>query len=838
MDSSNSSGTVMIKKILLSLMLCSLTGLTGAVPVIYHLVPSFDGSLNTGYPFGDKPDTGDALPDCWTSVEIEDASPTVDMTSSLAEYDSGTSVFQLSATGGHIYNNDDSYPAFSCSFTADTTVTIEITDGTGSHSSRRFGLDIRDSNDPGSKHCFAGPFFTNGVLVDCRTATDGSTSSVGVFGPATEYPECMRIAVDHGVSARISYDSTSPCDSWTQVHEITDTDIVGGTFNINMALTPGGASRTATGYFANVTVDNSSVSHAAATTGFTVSQIDCNEDVGNCAITVNRSTPVAEALDLSVSFVDGTAQAGTHYTGGTTCDSAYDYTSGTGGNKTCNVPITDLDGTVQGTKSFSMVLSAVSGSDTISPTTITVDILDTDVGGGSFTWTEHTPTFTVQKGIAGYGLQEWDNVVTGSESYEYRFVSNRNTSGAGSLPNAYSTACPANTICIIIPTVAGKMTQSSSTVQNVDNKSRFVFAGQWAPGYGFHTVGHTFNIRDSQYHLFQMYSCFIIEPYGGSQPKASCINVGSSHLTMLAKNISSVNLGGTFAWDSAWNIGMRAENIDNIFPLIGPTASQGALMGENPGDPAKESTNTMLLGGVMAHVKQRCPLFTVLNGLIANQVCYNFSSQALRNSTFTNTSGTMSLDIMDVLMVQGPEGSEHPLRWSENDGTRIDIYLDGIRGFPDAGRWDDTPVSNMILEKTNHGVVLAGASVATRPVGFVRNNIPAGDAGEQEYAELVCSFSGSNAAYNRLSIRQDICDQISNFFNGSGDYGQAEVTGPVPNIPNAGPCDPYTANSCFPGQPALPPENEAGDADTFINKFWTANQAAFCAKVPAGYPGC
>lgn len=118
-----------------------------------------------------------------------------------------------------------------------------------------------------------------------------------------------------------------------------------------------------------------------AQVAFSVAAQNVNEDDGTATLTINRTGNADSAFTLNFSTTDGTAVAGTDFTGQTNTAVAF---AASEMSKTVDVVIADIAG-FQGDRSFAATIDVASGNaQTIAPSTITVTIIDDDPQPSTF----------------------------------------------------------------------------------------------------------------------------------------------------------------------------------------------------------------------------------------------------------------------------------------------------------------------------------------------------------------------------------------------------------------------------------------------------------------------
>jgi hypothetical protein len=790
-----------------------------------------------------EPDPGEpgAPPAGWAAVQIDGSVHT--LVSSVLSYTDP--IFTVGANGGEIYSTDDSFAAYyyTVPTTGDFTLTAEIVTASQEVAASKGGLMLRESLNSGSAHSILAVFAHNGTLVDSRVTTDGSTTSPYADGVDVILPECFRIEVDRDIPS-VKYFSkadATDCSTGTYTELYQEFPAWAGTAqNIYalLATTPTDSNdigKNATTTFDQVVVSTASVTHTPGDVGFNPTAYQISEESTPVTLTVSRTGDGSGACSLDYVVNDGSALAGTDYTD---TSGTLSWTDSEIGDKTFNVTIIDRNGTAQGNKQFTAVLTKdTCASDNLNDATATVTILDQDAAAASFS--AMSPTDTILPDIACHGCAQWKAYMAAATTFEYRQVTNRNPSGAGSFSAAVTAACTAD-ITYVVPIISGKAVHAGNTSTAVDCDGLIVDMTR-APSPGFHIEDMNFVPRDSQYQLWLHYSCW----------NDSSVNQGVGHCLTVTDNTSGevnqyiiiLNAGTLFTYDGGLQMFRRTEDSSIIqamsaWPIQAAGGVQQILqLGPNTDD-LRRVTYARSVG---AHFNARCPMFASVTGTLSNNICYNGgNSWTLLKVQVPN----IDQNVVSNLYVYGPDssGSVRPIRYGPLAGDiteDFDVFTSGNR----AKGFDDSTQAGMILDNSAGqanaaGAVLTGA-IAT---GYVSTAIGAGDQGERDFAALVCANSGPRPN-DRLPIYQQVCDEIDNLYAGSGSTGTrvdtvAEHNIGYPSVANNAACDPFVADSCGTGVPALPAVEDAADADTYINKLATAMWGGHCARSAVSATGC
>lgn len=204
---------------------------------------------------------------------------------------------------------------------------------------------------------------------------------------------------------------------------VDDGDVEGSeTVNLSLGNVTGGASIGTPGT-ATVNIADDDAPASAGELQFDAASYSVDEGVGSATITVNRINGTAGAVGVDFATSDGTATAGSDYTGN---GGTLSWADGEGGAKTFTVAISD-DVIVEMNETIALTLSSPTGGATlVAPSTAILTINDDDtnltmtLGDGTYwvafqdgpagTWTEWSPTtaniydFPVTDGLGRYGV--------------------------------------------------------------------------------------------------------------------------------------------------------------------------------------------------------------------------------------------------------------------------------------------------------------------------------------------------------------------------------------------------------------------------------------------------
>lgn len=796
------------------------------------------------FPYTKAPPVEEGAPAGWSEFELDGT--TNPLNSTVVEYDSGSTTFTVGVNGGRIFSTEDSFAGwqFASATTGDITLTARIKTATqvGGISSKS-GIMLREDLILGSQHCLLNVFALNGTLIDCRATLDGATTSDYFDGTLVTITECLKIEVDRDITS-VKYfqkDDATDCSTGSYTELLQQFPAWAGATQViymMLATTPSDTlneGKNATTTFDQVTISTASIDHAPGDIDFNPTSYEVSEEVTPLTITVTRTGEGTGTCSIDYSLTDGSALAGTDYTdtSGTLSWAALET-----GNKTFNVIIIDRDAVTQGNKQFTAdLVKNVCANDNLNTLSATVTILDQDVAGAS--WTAHSPTNTIVKGMSGFGV-DWSTFLATDPTYEFFFITNLNTSGAGSFDACISGSQASNVLRICIPEVSGLIEYPQNSFKGVDTDN-LVVAFQYAPDPGLHVKGVNINIKGGVRQFWSHYSFFGDNDLVTQGTGKGLDFIGDGRSPKTLDKIVVLNFGGNFAFDGALTArhgidGFTVTQSMSVNPIIDAKFAQGWLLGHRN----FSSNNFTFTRNVTAHTQQRGPAWFSMTGILSNNLCYNCKDQHM---LFGEMDTGIDINIEDNLFIAGPQTDTAGLvlRYGTFIGTivnPIDIWQDGNRVF--GFDYTETPPSNMVLDRSEGNVTLVGAELTNAlPQGYVSTDI-GGDAGEQDFAALVCAHAGPRPAA-RLAIYQAICDNIENKFLATTPLGLIITTvgqhaQGFPTIAE-NTCDSSIANDCGTGVPAIPTADPKG-ADTFINKTWTALQDAHCARMSAGATGC
>lgn len=159
----------------------------------------------------------------------------------------------------------------------------------------------------------------------------------------------------------------------------------------------------------------------AGTLSFASATYTVSESAGSVTLTVTRSGGTTGAVSVNYATLDGTALAGTDYTA---TAGTLNWAAGNASNKTLAVPIQN-NNVVDGSRTFSVSLSGVTGGAAIGTMTATVTITDDDTAPSTPTnlrlGSGTSPIYT-----GNYSIK-W-NASTGSPSY-YELAEDQDADG-------------------------------------------------------------------------------------------------------------------------------------------------------------------------------------------------------------------------------------------------------------------------------------------------------------------------------------------------------------------------------------------------------------------------
>jgi hypothetical protein len=777
-----------------------------------------------------EPDPGEpgAPPAGWAEVQIDGSVHA--LASSVLSYTDP--IFTVGANGGEIYSTDDSFAAYyyTVPATGDFTLTAEIVTASQEVVLSKGGIMIRESLGSGSAHCMLAVFAHNGTLVDCRSATDGATSTAYFDGVDVTLPVCFRIERDDDIPSTKLLIKASAADcstgTYTEVHQFFNA----WTGYVLLATSPsqtGAIAKNATTTYDQVTVSTASVTHTPGDVGFNPTAYQISEESTPVTLTVSRTGDGNGACSLDYVVNDGSALAGTDYTD---TSGTLSWTDSEIGDKTFNVTIIDRNGTAQGNKQFTAVLTKdTCASDNLDDATATVTILDQDAAGAA--WTSMGVCDSILTGFCVHGA-DWDSFLDTDPDIEYRFITNRNTSGAGSFDAAVSN-CTGN-LRAVMPTISGWVTYAMNSFKGV-SCSNLIVLMQVAPNPGMHMRGLKVTQSGANRQLWMHYSCFADSDV---EALSACLQTGANNDS--TDSVVNLNYGSVFNLDSGANIWKNADNVSYVQGMtIYPTDVPGS--GENPeiyffGYLDGSSQGATVARNVAAHFQGRCPKWEEMSGTFSNNVCYNGTNNWLQINNISEPG--IVINLLDNLFISGANGvSGLPMRIPLSTDTISDPVTIARVGNRALG-WDDSTQAGLTADNSGGDVTFVGTAISgAQATGYVSTPIGAGDAGERAFAvELACAQSGPRPSAGRLSVYQDICDQLANRYDSATPIGAS--IGPAsdigyPSVANNGPCDPFIEDSCGTGKPALPPESTVT-----VEQLLEYSRATHCAVSTAGSTGC
>jgi len=413
--------------------------------------------------------------------------------------------------------------------------------------------------------------------------------------------------------------------------------------------------------------------------------------VGSYDLTADFSDPESDTITL-------VNEAGCTLPTGVTLDDANDELDGSGST---------VEGTTTG-----CVFSAKDPTNTkVNSSAFSIIVLDT-------VWATHSPTNTVVKLMSGNGM-DWATFLATLPTYQFLYITNLNTSGAGSFDQAL-TDCNDAQMTFIIAEVSGLIVYPQNSLTSVECDNLYV-AFQYAPSPGLHTKGIAFAIIGSTRQLWAHYSCFGDNDLI-TQPTGHCLDINGNNAKP-NQDIVVLNFGGSFAYDGAINIfhdtlESTITQSMSLYPLT-VKFGQGYLIGNN----ANDTHEVTFSRNITTHSEYRCPRVVESSLLISNNVCHNDLEGWNTAVSRTDALG-IDVNIMDNLYVYGNDSflTVPPILYGNFIGditVAVDVYRDGNRAFGFA----DSPSSLLVTDRSDGNVTEAGSPVGTVPTGYVSTTI-------------------------------------------------------------------------------------------------------------------
>ena len=475
---------------------------TGRIRV--EITPATAASL---YPIQEdgNAEQGEDPPAGWTASLIQGTTHPVQADSH--SYVSGE--FQVTSEGGRIIGNEDSFPSwmYTTDTTSDYTISVCVQDFTQLSElpdKARAGLMLRESAAVGSRMHFINLIGLEGLLINERFATDAIQIKTDIDRTFIPVPYGFRMEVDRAEDSLKMYTRTGCTGSWVeQDQEIQTWFGSGNTLYFHLPTAPQDINNDGLFSFSkydSVSVSTANVDHGGAgssTVALSASTYSQSEETTPLVVTVGRTGSGSGACSIDYSLSDVTAVAGTDYTD---TSGTLSWSDTETGDKTFNVTIIDRDGTSQGNLTFDVDIAANTCSDTITTNAALVTILDQDSVAGA--WTTHgTPSYTpIVKDFPCGDACDWDTYLATNPTYEVCYVTNLNTSGAGSITDCMEKGTSETTLRLVVPTVSGVVEFPENSSITMNNPG-VLYAGGAEPDPGLCFKDVQLTIKDDLIHV-------------------------------------------------------------------------------------------------------------------------------------------------------------------------------------------------------------------------------------------------------------------------------------------------------------------------------------------------
>ena len=544
-------------------------------------------------------------------------------------------------------------------------------------------------------------------------------------------------------------------------------------------------------------------------------------------LTVQRIGSGSGSCSLNYVVNDGTAVAGTDYTDES---GSVSWTDGDTADKTIDVVILDRSG-VQGDRTFDVVLSADTCSDTLDITTATVTIKETD---SSSAWSAHTESYdSIFKDFACLGC-DWSTYLATSPTRNHCVVTNLSAgTDQGSLKNCIEGQTSGSELNFVVFAVGGKIDCGSNDSIVIANDG-LVVAGASAPPPGINTEGCSWKIRAN--HIWIDNVSVFGDADNEGDGKGFIVTGGSGGPTISNVVVSNVNVA--FTYDSLFQFDRNVENASLIQgQLVYPVGESGGFNKECITFGQDDSDLQQVSRTMCAHFNGRAAKANgVANFNYLNNVDYNW----LNNAMDVNKNETMQGNIEGNVFVEGSAGQANSPITCRNVAAGTDIYVDGNR--TNGGQYSDASETSMVSDTSANCDVVTSSRQATFPTGYTVESIGADEAGERAFVVLVSDFMGAFST-NRIPFWQLVPNQILERIDDDSGGGSvlpsndpsAHPLGGYPTITGAE-CDPDTADDCGTGKPALP--SDWGGTGSHIDAGFTYVNDVRCAEAATGATGC
>jgi hypothetical protein len=782
----------------------------------------------------------------WGPVEILGA--TAPHTDAVLECDAEPFVVQ--STGGVIYNNDDSFAACGITLdsTSDYTITARLVTATQTQDIlSKIGIMLRESSADGSEHCVLGSFRNSGTIIDCRSVTDGETSTAYFAAPQMPVPECLQIQVDRALQSvkLLQKGDATDCSTGTYTARyqfFSDWAASGSTPLVLLAAASGSAGTTAGGLFDQIDIATGALDHNPdiGSIEWDLISYQVSEETASLNVSLERFGGAAGACDVNVVSANGSASAATHFTA---VSEVVHWDDAEAGTQSVAVSITDLDGQQQGNRTFTLVASDNSCPDTLGPSkglVATITILDADAG---FSWMTMSPTDSIIPGIASYGADGWGEAATDYEfgTIHYAEFTNLNQSGAGSFSQCVTTQRPADEWQYCACAVSGVSDHVSGTTLVV-NTDRLIVDLSTCPSGGYTKTDLNVQPRSASYQLWLYYGCF--NNYNAQQGPAHCFNINGT-ASEPNDHILVLYSGGAFAGDGWLNVFHDTTEFGlignlNTLPLETPgqALQQLYLLGHDSGD----SNNGTFVRNLSAHGTLRCPKWNAMNGHIDNNICVNnrlseidinYQSTGrdlnLRyNASIRGDDSLATIDETQIIRFCHPQNGECL--------SEFDAYQIGNCEWTEAGG----SVNAIVPADYSAGLLNAvGTRIATaEPGGYEATTFNCTTSDIEDFSKLLANEAGPRPLDSAMPpLYQATRDNVFAEFDG-GDTGERILSSDFGTPPYVYPtvaqvnCDPTVNDDCAAGLLAVP-ESDMTGSDVFVNKAISTMWRNFCRWQPA-----
>ena len=247
--------------------------------------------------------------------------------------------------------------------------------------------------------------------------------------------------------------------------------------------------------------------------------------------------------------------------------------------------------------------------------------------------TDPTPTVNlpIRPNATGFGMVQaagtGRNLTTIATSFHY--VTNTNTSGAGSLPHVIANLPTDGSPWNIVFETSGVCDLSGSVADLSINKPNGCIWGQTAPGKGFMVYGARLALEASNLYVGH-FRCSVGDAVGGlADSERDSVILRSPDGVTTISNIVLDHCGFYWSKNYVVNTGTKVENVtvwDCLFgEALGDSTGRGMLVGAN---------NFSLFNSIMHSCDRRIPEILSPNAYFANMLCHNsFFGGVVRDHT-------------------------------------------------------------------------------------------------------------------------------------------------------------------------------------------------------------